>query len=241
MKFFHSSKAAHIVIVSLLVGLATLVCGSKSLAATAPPVLTFKPNHTKVITTLFWVGEPGDKDNNYIPNSQSAWDEHWQAHYGGVDTPYKRKGYWPAAFKPKENPFYFALPYDDYTDQNYSNGARIRRSTAMDCPNSSQHVALAHYSWCKNSWIAIRYNGKVAYAQWEDVGPYQENDVSYVFGTSAPKNTIDPKAGLDVSPAVLQNLQLNGLNKTDWTFVKAANVPAGPWKTIVTTDKGDSN
>ena len=42
-------------------------------------------------------------------------------------------------------------------------------------------------------------------------------------------------------PAVRDYLGLNGENKTDWSFVAAASVPAGVWKNIVTTDKGDSN
>src|SRR6185437_5935016 len=30
------------------------------------------------MTTLFWVGEPFDADNDFIPNDVSYWDNQWQ-------------------------------------------------------------------------------------------------------------------------------------------------------------------
>ena len=66
------------------------------------------------VTTLFWVGEPSDADNAFIPNDVSYWDQDWQASYGGVDDPDRRNGYWPADFTPRENPFYVALPYGEF-------------------------------------------------------------------------------------------------------------------------------
>lgn len=187
--------------------------------------------HTAIITTYFWVGEPGDRDNGNIANKASAWDDQWQSHYGGVDTPSPRSGYYPAAFTPKENPFYFALPYNDID----SGGQR--KPTGVNCPDSAEK---SNFSWCKNSWIAIRSGGKVAYAQWEDVGPFGEDDESYVFGDSQPKNKRDSKAGLDVSPAVKDYLGLNDVSRTDWVFVRGQDVPAGPWRIKVTTDPGYS-
>ena len=62
------------------------------------------------MTTLFWVGEPSDADNYFIPNDVSYWYNQWQLSFGGVDDPEHRNGYWPAEFKPHENPFYVALP-----------------------------------------------------------------------------------------------------------------------------------
>ncbi|HLC91437.1 MAG TPA: hypothetical protein VJC09_00095 [Candidatus Saccharimonadales bacterium] len=230
---------------------ATASEGTKHIKRTMPPKVTKKPapaaspaspppaptniKHTGIVTSIFWVGEGANDDNGYISNAQSAWDEQWQAHYGGVDSSKSRNGYLPAGFTPLENPFYFALPYSDYTD------VGVRKSSASNCPNYVNRATLAHHSWCKNSWITISYGGKTAYAQWEDVGPYEEDDVSYVFGTAAPKNKIDLAAGLDVSPAVRDYLGLSGESKTDWVFVSATNVPAGPWKNIITTSKGVEN
>ncbi len=183
--------------------------------------------HDNIITTIFWVGEPADASNAHISNAMSAWDGNWESNYGGFDDPDNRNGYNPAGFTPKENPFYFALPYNDLDE----NGDR--KSTAGGCPNSSNTI-----SWCKNAWIKIVFNGKTAYAQWQDVGPMEEDDAAYVFGTAQPKNTQLAKAGLDVSPAVRDYLGLSGIDRTGWSFVPAGSVPGGPWKSIVTTSQG---
>ena len=187
--------------------------------------------HKNILTTYFWVGEQSGPDNGFIPNAASTWDEQWQTHYGGVDDPVHRNNYQPAAFTPKENPFYFALPYSDID----SNGKR--KPSATSCPNAAPHST---YSWCKNSWVAISHGGKIAYAQWEDAGPFSEDDIDYVFGTAEPKNKQGAKAGLDVSPAVKDYLGLSDVDRCDWGFVDASNVPEGPWKNVLTTTPGVS-
>jgi len=70
------------------------------------------------ITTLFWVGEPSDVDNAFIPNDVSYWDNQWRLSFGGVDDPKHRNGYWPADFEPRENPFYVALPFGEFEPTN---------------------------------------------------------------------------------------------------------------------------
>jgi hypothetical protein len=189
--------------------------------------------HLNIITTEFWAGEEADSSNGNISNSPSAWDEQWKTHFGGTDSPNSRNGYLPAGFSPKENPFYFALPYNDFDDSGK------RKATAGSCANG-HNPSLANYSWCKNAWIVIRHNGKAVYAQWEDVGPFEEDDFAYVFGGSTPKNKQGEKAGLDVSPAISDYLGLSGSDKCDWSFVSFGNVPDGPWKQIVTSSRGDS-
>ena len=62
-----------------------------------------------VMTTQFWVGEEADESNGYIRNDDSYWDEEWVEHYGGVDLPSCRAGFYPCGFTPKENPFYWSL------------------------------------------------------------------------------------------------------------------------------------
>jgi len=80
-------------------------------------VLRSEPNPFKVtMTTLFWVGEPSNQENDFIPNDQSYWDKDWQENYGGVDDPERRNRHWPAGFTPKQNPFYVALPYGEFTE-----------------------------------------------------------------------------------------------------------------------------
>lgn len=187
--------------------------------------------HKNIITTVFWVGETENESNGFIANIASAWDANWLQSYGGVDSPDNRRGYVPAGFTPKENPFYFALPYDDIAeDGSY-------KPSAAWCQALSANPAKGH-SWCKNAWIAIRSSGKIVYAQWEDVGPFEENDTAYVFGTNRPRNTEGERAGLDVSPAVRDYLGLSDVARTDWGFVRFDDVPDGPWKTTVTTSRG---
>ncbi|MDL5503374.1 MAG: hypothetical protein QSU88_09175, partial [Candidatus Methanoperedens sp.] len=83
-------------------------------------------------------------------------------------------------------------------------------------------------------WIKITKGDKSAYAQWEDVGPFEIDDIDYVFGDSKPKNDINNNAGLDVSPAVRDYLGLEDIDKIDWQFIEPGNVPDGPWTEIIT-------
>lgn len=190
------------------------------------------PVHKNIMTTLFWAGEEADEDNENIPNLASAWDEEWVNHFGGADKPRKRSGYLPSGFTPRENPFYFALPYNDFDE----NGNRKKDVDAL-VPWAARDGMKRGESVLKNRWIKITKNGKVAYAQWEDVGPFKENDSAYVFGGAKPKSAANNHAGLDVSPAVHDILGLSGMDTVDWQFVDANQVPDGPWKDMPTTSQ----
>jgi endo-alpha-1,4-polygalactosaminidase (GH114 family) len=185
--------------------------------------------HKNITVTIFWTGEPSSEDNGGIANLASAWDSMWMINYGGVDTPDKRDGYYPAGFTPNENPFYFALPYNDF-DENGLKKENLESYIPWAVKDDNSSLSI-----CKNRWIKIIKGNKVAYAQWEDVGPFGEDDKEYVFGTSLPKNQINQNAGLDVSPAVRDYLGLNDIDTVDWQFVDQEDVPDGPWKEIVTT------
>jgi hypothetical protein len=179
----------------------------------------------EAITTLFWVGEPSNSENAFIPNDMSYWDKDWQSHYGGLDDPEQRTGHWPVEFRPKENPFYVALPYGEFTQA----GGLKRR--AQDIP--WYHPGLSPL--LKNRWIEILLDGRACFAQWQDVGPCGEDDFDFVFGDATkPRNTFDARAGLDVSPAVWHYLGMNDNGLAAWRFVDAVNVPAGPWTEIIT-------
>lgn len=177
------------------------------------------------MTTLFWVGETADADNAYITNTQSYWDEQWQEHYGGVDSPNCRIGFLPCSFVPNENPFYFALPYAEYDESGNL------KETVRQIPWYGKDTGQV----LKNRWIVVRHGGSVCYGQWEDVGPNNEDDFGYVFGSAKPSNTFGEKAGLDVSPALWRCLQMSDNDVTEWAFVDAGVVPEGPWKDTVTT------
>ena len=178
------------------------------------------------VATVFWVGEGETEDNDYITNVESAWDGRWMEHYGGVDDPDVRCGFQPCAFVPKENPFYVALPYNDLDDsgRTKANARRIPWFTA------------SNKSILKNRWIEVRHDGKTCFGQWQDVGPFEEDDVEYVFGDSkSPKNQFGEKAGIDLSPALASCLRIDGSDIVQWRHVEFENVPAGDCKNLITT------
>lgn len=197
------------------------------------PVLVY-PLHNNITATEFWVGEPADSSNDDISNTQSAWDGQWEQHFGGMDDPANRNGWLPAAFTPMENPFYFALPYDDFNN----NGDRSANALQV-IPWAAGTPTGPLISLCKNRWIEIISGNTVAYAQWEDVGPFGQADSAYVFGSARPTSAINDHAGLDLSPAATDYLSLNGEQAVSWRFVAASQIPPGPWTQIITTSQVD--
>jgi hypothetical protein len=148
--------------------------------------------------------------------------------FGGVDDPEKRCGYQPCGFAPKENTFYFALAYNDLNEDG------SRKASANQIPwNDQGPSASDSKSFVKNRWIKVTHGGKTAYAQWEDAGPYGEDDANYVFGDENAKPAA-PEAGLDLSPSAANYLGIDGRSKADWQFVEEADVPAGPWRDRIT-------
>jgi hypothetical protein len=177
-----------------------------------------------IVTTTFWIGERPTK-NNPTPNRASSWDSKWSQNYGGFDTPNpaKRVNYHPAGFVPRQNPFYVALPYNDV-----SHGAH-KPEAARVIPWFRDAYRGPGISVLKGRWLAIRRNGKTAYAQWEDCGPFRTDHFDYVFGSSRPKPNLNKGAGLDVSPAVRDYLGMSDTDVTDWRFIDVSEVPSGPW------------
>ncbi len=210
---------------------------STSSATTMPtPVASSSPRSTptntsttykSVLATIFWAGEGSDASNGYITNVMSAWDDDWLNSFGGYDDPDDRCGSLPCKFTPKENPFYFALPYNDLDD----NGER--KSNAALVPWFEETKQLQ--TIIKNRWIEVVYSGNTCYGQWQDVGPYLEDDFEYVFGNAEPSNTFGLQAGIDLSPAMRDCLTMNDNEIVGWRFVDDNEVPTGPWKDIVTT------
>lgn len=184
------------------------------------------PVHGNIKATVFWVGESASKDNDFIHNHSSAWAKDWVNIYGGVDTPYQRDGCLPADFMPKENPFYFALPYGDYKNKNGQMKQDLNEVVPWYVPSKPGESLL------KNRWVEVSHKDRVAYSQWQDVGPFEEDDSEYVFGSAQPK---EQRAGIDLSPATAHYVGLNGSGVVSWRFVDDKDVPNGPWKQIITT------
>jgi len=189
------------------------------------------PWKTNIVTTVFWIGEQ-PTENNPVPNTKSSWDANWISNYGGYDTPdpSRRRKYIPAGFTPRQNPFYVALPYNDVTR------GQFKPEAALVIPWFKREYAGPGKSVCKGRWIAVRKGNRVAYAQWEDCGPFRTDHFQYVFQNERPKPNLNRGAGLDVSPAIRDYLGLQSTDVTDWQFVEVRDVPAGPWRNF-----GDNN
>ncbi|HEX5789635.1 MAG TPA: hypothetical protein VFY13_00715 [Luteolibacter sp.] len=182
------------------------------------------PWKRNVVGTVFWVGELPTQ-NNPTPNVQSAWDMNWMENFGGYDSPDARKGWCPAAFTPSLNPFYIALPYNDVMA-----GGVHRPEASEVIPWFWQAYRGPGISVCKGRWLAIHHNGRVCYAQWEDVGPFEVDHWQYVFGNEAPRENRNQSAGIDLSPAVRDFLGFKSGERVQWRFVEERDVPSGPWR-----------
>ena len=195
------------------------------------PVRDQYPWKKEIVTTVFWIGEKPSA-NNPTPNKSSSWDHNWSGSYGGFDDPDRkdRRGFVPAAFTPKQNPFYCALPYNDKAREGH------RPEAPQVVPWFKEAYQGPGVSTCKGRWIAIRKGNKTVYAQWEDAGPFRTDHWQYVFGNERPKPNLNRGAGLDVSPAVRDYLGLQETDVTDWKFVDFKDVPRGPWAVY-----GDNN
>jgi hypothetical protein len=180
-----------------------------------------------IVTTVFWIGEK-PSPNNPVPNHKSSWDAKWAENYGGTDTPDRNSRtnqFIPIGFIPRQNPFYVALPYNDLTSKGHKTEAK------QVIPWFNKEYEGPGKSVCKGRWIAIRKGDRVCYAQWEDSGPFRTDNWEYVFGPERPLPNLNKGAGLDVSPAVRDFLDLDETDVTDWKFVDFDQVPSGPWAT----------
>src|SRR6266478_8829461 len=182
------------------------------------------PWKMNIVTTVFWVGGQRETDNSL--RTQSAWDSNWVQNYSGVDDPdpSARRNYIPVAFIPHQNPFYCALPYNDVTH------GQFKPEAPLVIPWFKQVYTGPGQSVCKDRWIAIRKDNHTCYAQWEDCGPFRTDHFQYVFQNERPKPNLNRGAGLDVSPAVRDYLDLAPTDVTDWQFVEVRDVPSGPWR-----------
>jgi hypothetical protein len=195
--------------------------------SSAPQPAEHYPWKTKIVTTVFWIGEP-PHGHNLTPNKTSAWDKQWTKNYGGFDdpNPAHRNHYVPIKFTPRQNPFYCALPYNDKAKEGH------RPEAPRVVPWFKEAYQGPAVSTCKDRWVAIRKGNRIAYAQWEDAGPFQTDHWQYVFGKERPKPNLNKGAGLDVSPAVRDYLGLKETAVTDWRFADFSEVPRGPWSTL---------
>ncbi|WIB12885.1 hypothetical protein [Curtobacterium sp. MCPF17_052] len=170
------------------------------------------PWHTRIVSTTFWVGEVFDPDADDGSQVYSTYDDDWQGSYGGCDgvivervcqTERRRaaNGYFPTHMKPKENPFYLDVPYDDVNDRT---GFRDRDRVVpwAGDPAYRKHRGDDGFSYLKNRWVQLSKDGRTCYGQVQDAGPGTYHDSAYVFGpgNERPANKRYNGAGVDVSP-----------------------------------------
>jgi len=216
---------------NVMVNLDSLVFAPRQLNDTKATSAVRFPWKQNIVTTVFWIGEE-PSGNNPVPNQSSSWDKQWTKSYGGFDdpSPSHRKEFVPVKFTPRQNPFYCALPYNDKANTGH------RPEAPRVVPWFKEAYQGPAVSTCKGRWIAIRKGNRIAYAQWEDAGPFRTDHWQYVFGNDRPKPNLNKGAGLDVSPAVRDYLGLGPTDVTDWKFVDFKDVPTGPWAKL-----GDNN
>ena len=186
------------------------------------------PWKLNIVATIFWVGESASA-NNPVHNFSSSWDKEWWRSYGGYDNPDRAArrglpdgGTVPGNFNPQQNPFYYALPYNDVTSGHHKPEARF-------IPWFKQTFEENGKSVCHDRWIAIKKGNRVCYGQWSDCGPFRTDHFNYVFGPERPAPNLNQGAGLDVSPAMRDYLGLANTDVVDWKFVEFRDVPIGPW------------
>ncbi len=214
------------------------------------PTSTY-PSHTGIVATTFWVGEIFDPNASDGSQVISTYDSSWMVHYGGCDGVTSSGGcdtekrlaptFFPLHMKPKQNPFYLDLPFDDLNNA----AAFKQRCRVVPWANAigyAGHCTDQEFSYMKNRWVKLTGTaGQVCYGQIEDAGPGRYNDSAYVFGTNnaRPANRRYGGAGMDVSPALngcLGMKELDGdTDRLSWRFVDASAVTPGPWTNLVTT------
>lgn len=185
------------------------------------------PWRCDITSTVFWIGEPAAPGSP--SNARSSYDPRWVQNFGGIDSPDRRSGLLPANFIPRQNPYYTALPVCDVI-----NGRTVAEAAAW-IPWFKAQFKQDGVSVLKGRWVAIRHEGRTCYAQIEDAGPYHVDDWAFVFGGSPPRPHANNDAGIDVSPSVRDYLQLKGLDRVDFRFIEAWEVPEGPWISISRT------
>ncbi|WP_396048269.1 hypothetical protein [Aeromicrobium sp. UC242_57] len=232
-----------------------LACSAAVASVTAPAEAKGRtyPLHTGIVATTFWVGEVFDPDAADGSQMISTYDDHWYRNYGGCDGRIVKRvcktekrlasnGYFPRTMKPKQNPFYLDLPYDDLNDRTGFRNRGRHLPWAKDA-KYKPYIKDGRVSLMKDRWVRISRKGKVCYGQIQDAGPGEYHNAKYVFGkkNARPASKRYNNAGMDVSPALNSCLRFSSLNgqndKVNWRFVEAKNVPNGPWKKIVTKTK----
>ena len=82
----------------------------------------------------------------------------------------------------------------------------------------------------KGRWVAVKRRRNVfATLSGRTVDHFARTTGSTCSAIERPLPNLNQGAGLDVSPAVRDYLEMGGKDVCDWKFVEARDVPTGPW------------
>ncbi|ERP38770.1 carboxypeptidase-like regulatory domain-containing protein [Chitinivibrio alkaliphilus] len=113
--------------------------------------------HQGIMASTFWVGQGAGDDNHHISNVPSAWDTEWGDNFGLEDAPQiPRDGDFipqDARFTGRENPYYIALPYNDY-DSVVFDGSNPQHMDAVASLQSEYYHA--HNKWLGRQSVFTR-------------------------------------------------------------------------------------
>ncbi len=172
------------------------------------------PWKTAIRTTVFELTR-ASHNNGSVNNYSGAW-----ATAKGVDTPVNPT--YVDSNSARLNTFYLALPFNDLAHPKEA----LHWVPSFWYPKLRSKTIGS--SVCKDRWVEIKNrNGKICFAQWEDVGPSADDQPEYVFGS---KRLDEEVAGLALSPSAAKYLDMDKKSPiVSWRFIDEEDVPPGPW------------
>ncbi|KMQ50147.1 tm1410-like protein [Chitinispirillum alkaliphilum] len=120
--------------------------------------------HKNILASTFWTGQGAADENHHISNVPSAWDSHWGDNFGLEDAPRlpRDANFIPSdpRFRGQENPYYFALPYNDYNNTvfNGNDDGRIRAVAAMSSHYNIEYSSIYERNIVTTSAMGPIYN-----------------------------------------------------------------------------------
>ena len=155
----------------------------------------FDQDFKETMTTMFWVGEPADAANDFIPNHESYWDKDWLANFGGVDDPIRPR---TAIGRPASRRRRIRSTWRCPTASSPSDG-RLKieaRERALVSPRRRPAAQEPLGRDPARRPLLLRPMAGCRSVRRGRLSP------SCSAPSHIPLNTFDAKAGLDVSPAV---------------------------------------
>ena len=146
--------------------------------------------------------------------------------YGGFNNanPASRQSYTLIHPCAVQNPFYCALPYNDVIRL-----GQTKPEAALVIPWFRKTFVAPGLTVCKSHWVAIRKGKRIAYAQWEDSGPFRTDHFQYVLATMLKMHKCLTCGGLEcLSGCSGLSLDWPPLTKRIWQSVEVRRCARRP-------------